>query len=268
MLNRPGMQDMLKRVREEQIKCVIVKDFSRFSRDHIELGSHIEQIFPFMGVRFIAVNDGYDSKDLSEKVKTSMAALKKQGKFVGGHAPFGYIKDPADKSKILVDGAAARVIGKIFKMALNGNYLYQISKILNEEGVVTPAIYMKQAVGRVDGNFKKHPQQNWTVSKVKRILDNEMYLGNMVQGKLKSTGVGSKRQVHVPEEEWIRVPGTHEAIISKDMFERVKEIRADGFYYGERKHESHVLKGKVFCGGGFGREREGGGGKAEIEKKI
>ncbi|MFA9421960.1 MAG: recombinase family protein [Sedimentibacter sp.] len=271
-LNRPGMQDMLKRVREEQIKCVIVKDFSRFSRDHIELGSHIEQIFPFMGVRFIAVNDGYDSKetlggisglsdqfkmliydyyskDLSEKVKTSMAALKKQGKFVGGHAPFGYIKDPSDKSKILVDDVAAKVIRKIFKMALDGNSLYQISKILNEEGVVTPAIYMKQAVGRVDGNFKNHPQQNWTVSKVKRILDNEMYLGNMVQGKLKSTGVGSKRQVHVPEEEWIRVPGTHEAIISKDMFEKAKKIRADGFYYGERKHESHVLKGKVFCGG-------------------
>lgn len=271
-LNRPGMQDMLKKVREEQIKCVIVKDFSRFSRDHIELGSHIEQIFPFMGVRFIAVNDGYDSKetlggisglsdqfkmliydyyskDLSEKVKTSMAALKKQGKFVGGHAPFGYIKDPSDKSKILVDDAAAMVIRKIFKMALDGNSLYQISKILNEEGVVTPAIYMKQAVGRVDGNFKNHLQQNWTVSKVKRILDNEMYLGNMVQGKLKSTGVGSKRQVHVPEEEWIRVPGTHEAIISKDMFEKAKKIRADGFYYGERKHESHVLKGKVFCGG-------------------
>lgn len=271
-LNRPGMQDMLKKVREEQIKCVIVKDFSRFSRDHIELGSHIEQIFPFMGVRFIAVNDGYDSKetlggisglsdqfkmliydyyskDLSEKVKTSMAALKKQGKFVGGHAPFGYIKDQADKSKILVDDVAAKVIRKIFKMALDGNSLYQISKILNEEGVVTPAIYMKQAVGRVDGNFKNHPQQNWTVSKVKRILDNEMYLGNMVQGKLKSTGVGSKRQVHVPEEEWIRVPGTHEAIVSKDMFEKAKKIRADGFYYGERKHESHVLKGKVFCGG-------------------
>ena len=76
-----------------------------------------------------------------------------------------------------------------------------------------------------------------------------MYLGNMVQGKLKSTGVGSKLQVHVPEEEWIRVPGTHEAIISKDMFEKAKKIRADGFYYGERKHESHVLKGKVFCGG-------------------
>lgn len=151
-----------------------------------------------------------------------MAVLKKQGKFVGGHAPFGYIKDPADKSKILVDDVAAKVIRKIFKMALDGNSLYQISKILNEEGVMTPAIYMKQAVGRVDGNFKNHPQQNWTVRKVKRILDNEMYLGNMVQGKLKSTGVGSKRQVHVPEEEWIRVRGTH---------------------------ESHVLKGKVFCGG-------------------
>ena len=93
---------------------------------------------------------------------------------------------------------------------------------------MTPAIYMKQAVDRVDGNFKNHPQKNWTVSKVKRILDNEMYLGNMVQGKLRSTSVGSKRQVHVPEEEWIRVPGTHEAIISKDMFEKAKKIRADG----------------------------------------
>ncbi len=149
----------------------------------------------------------------------------------------------------MVDYAAATVIRKIFEMALDGNSLYQISKILNEEGVVTPAIYMKQAVDRVDGNFKNHPQKNWTVSKVKRILDNEMYLGNMVQGKLRSTSVGSKRQVHVPEEEWIRVPGTHEAIISKDMFEKAKKIRADGFYYGERKHESHVLKGKVFCGG-------------------
>jgi hypothetical protein len=78
---------------------------------------------------------------------------------------------------------AARVIRKTFKMAIEGNFLYQISKILNEEGVMTPSIYMKQAVGRVDGNFKNHPQQNWTVSKMKRILDNEMYLGNMVQGR-------------------------------------------------------------------------------------
>jgi len=271
-LNRPGIQDMLEKVRSDLVKCVIVKDFSRFSRDHIDLGSYVEQIFPFMGVRFIAINDDYDSKetlggisglgdqfkmliydyyskDLSEKVKTSMVALKMQGKFVGGYAPFGYSKDPANRSKLILDEKAAEIVRKIFHMALDEMSMYQISQILNEEGVVTPAVYMKQSVGRVDANMTKNLDQQWETGKVKRILDNEIYTGTMVAGKVKAVAVGSSKRVHIPEEEWIRVPNTHEAIISAEVFDKVKELRVDGFFYGTSKYLPHVLSGKVYCGG-------------------
>ena len=271
-LNRPGMQDMLEKIRSDLVKCVIVKDFSRFSRDHIDLGSYVEQIFPFMGVRFIAINDDYDSKetlggisglgdqfkmliydyyskDLSEKVKTSMVALKMQGKFVGGYAPFGYSKDPANRSKLILDEKAAEIVRKIFHMALDEMSMYQISQILNEEGVVTPAVYMKQSVGRVDANMTKNLDQQWETGKVKRILDNEIYTGTMVSGKVKAVAVGSSKRVHIPEEEWIRVANTHEAIISAEVFDKVKELRPDGFFYGKSKYLPHVLSGKVYCGG-------------------
>jgi len=262
---------MLGQVKAGLIHRIIVKDFSRFARNHIDLGKHIEQIFPFMGVRFIAINDDYDSKntdggisglgdqfkmlfydlyskDLSQKVKSSMVALKKQGKFIGGFAPFGYRKAPDDKSKLLIDEEAAVVVRRIFHLVLDEMSMYQICQVLNNESVPTPAVYMNEKFGRRDAHMEKNQNQYWTVGKIKRILDNEVYTGTLVAGKARAASVGSKKRVHIDEKDWIRVADTQEAIISREIFEKVQELRAKGFFFGTTKHESHVLCGKVICG--------------------
>ena len=269
-MNRPRVQALLEQVRNEQIDCIIVKDFSRFSRDHIDLGGYLEQIFPFMGVRFIAVNDDYDSKyteggisgladqfkmlmydyyakDNSQKIKSSMEIRKRQGKFVGGYAPFGYAKDPTNKSKLIVDQEAAKVVIYIFKLALKGMSMYQITKQLNAENMITPAVHMSAKYGRKDSHFDSENKQYWSVTKVARILNNEMYTGVMIAGKTKSPRVGASNSITVPKEEWIRVENTHEAIISKKDFDQEKSMHRDAVN-GPRKHKRHVLCGKIVCG--------------------
>ena len=158
---RPSFQRMLDEVKNGTIKTIIVKDLSRFMRDYIVLGDYLENIFPFMGVRFIAINDGYDSakekgngtdldiqfkgllydfysKDISQKVKTVTTELKKQGKYLGWSPPLGYMKDPNDKHRIIVDKETSWVVRKIFDLALKGISSRKIAMILNEENIPTP----------------------------------------------------------------------------------------------------------------------------------
>lgn len=268
-MNRPGMQDLLTMVKAQKIGCIVVKDISRFSRDHLETGKYLEQIFPFMGVRFIAINDNYDSKDfvggigeidvafkgilydfysedLSEKIKTSFEVSRAKGKYQATLAPYGYRKDPNDKYSLLIDDEAAEVVRRIFREYIEGKSAYQIAQDLNGEDVEAPAVYIKRTVG-YDCQKDHKGKMIWNNATVMRMLRNESYVGTYVYHKYEQTAVGGGAKKVLDPEKWKRVPNNHPAIISDADFERVQNRLAQNKKHGFRK-PVHPLSRKVECG--------------------
>lgn len=268
--SRPSFDRMMDQVRAGEISCIIVKDFSRFGRDYMELGDYMERIFPFLGARFISVNDGYDSddykgttggmevvmknivydyysRDLSVKVKTAKRQKMKKGLYIGNHVPFGLKKDPLVKGKLEIDREAAAVVREIFDCALGGMRIVDIARKLNGEGHETPAAYYrklhpdsKKFAGRSEYNC-------WDVYNVRKILTQEMYYGAVVSHKRESVTVGGKHTRAVPREEWVVVEGMHPAIVTKEEFEKVQAgLRRMKKPSGEGK--PYPLKGRVVCG--------------------
>ena len=263
---RPGMQDMLEMVRDSKINCIVVKDFSRFARDYIELGSYLEQIFPFMGVRFISVNDHYDSKnyqgsiadidvnfknllydlyskDLSQKVRSSLAVRKEKGQYVSGNSPFGYEKDPEDRHALLIAEDEAEVVRRIFSLTVEGYTSVQIARLFNETRVRTP-IEFKIAKGRTSRE-PKGDRFMWNSSTICQILRNEIYIGNIVQKKFTKDFVGGKNHLN-PREDWLITYHHHEPIIDKEVFDKVQEGR--GLKRTPQYNPTHPLVGKLVCG--------------------
>lgn len=273
-MNRPGMKKLLDLIRNRMISTLIVKDLSRFSRDYLVLGKYTEQILPFMGIRFIAVNDSYDSsqceggigeidvafkamlydfysEDLSQKVKSSLRAGKEQGYFMHVFAPYGYRKDPDDHHRLLIEPEGAAVVRRIFRDFIDGKSKYLIAKELNEEQVDTPADYVQKRDERQYVFRDKKERCKWTGSTVGRILRNEVYTGTAVYNKAHSREVGSARTVANPPEEWKRVENAFPAIISGEEFRkassRLESVRRE--WPGSDPADRHYLTGKVICGG-------------------
>ena len=276
-LNRPGIAEALDMVRSGEISCFVVKDFSRFSRDYITQGKYLEQIFPFMGVRFIAIADGYDSNDgrndinsidvafkglvnnynvvvTSRKVKDSLKRRRASGRYISTFAPYGYKKDNVDNHKLVVDEEAADVVKRIFRLYCNGASMYRISKELNSEGVLSPAVYIEKrdniqvGAGTVEGNNVDVPKKTglWSTVSVSRILKNEQYTGVMVYGKSKTKEISKRNNKLEPKESWGRIENHHEAIIDKEQFDTVQEL-LEANSKVVQKNSSHCLVGKVFC---------------------
>lgn len=263
---RPGVQSLLEQVKDLRINCIIVKDFSRFARDYIELGSYLEQIFPFMGVRFISVNDGYDSadykgsvadldvnfknllndlysKDLSVKVKTSLRSIKEQGNFVGSEAPFGYRKNPENRHRLLIEEDEAEVVRRIFSMYEGGMSSVQIAKVLNEEGVKTPAQV------RVEKGLRTfHPKNGiylWQHTIILRMLKNRAYRGDLVQGTIECRTLRGEKKAVDPEH-WIVTENHHDPIIEPERFDRIqRRFSRRGTWH---RSDGHVLVGRLKCG--------------------
>ncbi len=265
-LERPGVSAMLELVKESVLDCIIVKDFSRFSRDYIELGTYLEQIFPFMGVRFISVNDNYDSeagsggagemdisfrnlmydlysKDLSVKVKSSLAAKKERGQFVGANCPFGYEKAPGDKHSLVVVEDEAEIVRRIFRMTAEGMTSSQIAKAFNKEGVKTP-IEFRLEKGKASRRAKGD-RFAWQGSTICAILRNESYTGDMVHGKTYKEYLGGRNRVK-PRSEWRIFRNHHAPIISRELFEEVQKGRGGG--KPRRTGQRHPLSGRLVCG--------------------
>lgn len=277
--DRPGMQQMLDRIRKGEIDCVIVKDFSRFARDYIELGSYLEQIFPFMGVRFISINDGYDSasfqggiagidvnfknllydlysKDLSGKVRSSLSIRKEKGQYVSANSPFGYEKDPENRHALLIAEDEAEVVRKIFSLTLEGRTSVEIAKLFNETGVKTPVEFKIEK-----GKTRRKPKGErflWNGSTICQILKNEIYIGNIVQKKYTKDFVGGKNHLN-PRKDWLVSYGHHEPIINKEDFDKVQESRENSRQHASQTaltlykrppqyHVAHPLVGKLVCG--------------------
>ncbi len=267
--NRPGIIELLKKVRRGEIHCILVKDFSRFGRSYIEVGDYLEQIFPFLRVRFISVNDGFDSarqecsagdvsvafkslcndyysKDLSRKVRSGIAALRDGGKYHASTAPFGYIKDSADIHRIVVDPDAAAIVQRIYKMALDSMGVKMIVKILNTENILTPGRYKLECTGRKVGY---NTNNVWTDGTVRAILKDVRYTGLLVQGMTRCSVVGDNRHHLVPKEQWHISPTRHEAIVSKEEYEAVQSLFRSPKSIVKRPHTVRPLSRKVRCSG-------------------
>ncbi len=267
---RPGVMSMLEQVRDGEFDCVIVKDFSRFSRDYIELGSYLDQIFPFLGVRFLSLNDRYDSskntgnitdldisfkglmydlysKDLSLKVKSSLQIRKKQGQYTSANAPFGYRKDPNDRHRLLIAEDEAELVKRIFLLTSEGKTSAEIARQFNQEKIPTP-IEFKIKKGRT----RKKPLGDgfqWEGSVICSILRNPVYIGDMVYDKYYRDEVGGKNHLK-PRSEWKIYKNHHEAIVSREFFEKIQRRRKqEGGVKARNKENLHPLQGKVFCGG-------------------
>lgn len=268
-MRRPGMQQLLEKLKQNEIGCIIVKDLSRFSRDYIVLGTYMEQIFPFFGIRFISVTDHYDSrdyagktaeidigfkslladfycKDVSEKTRSAVWARKQRGKYATGNTPFGYRKNEENREELLVVPEEAALIRRIFDLSLAGAHLTQICRVLNDEKIRTPSEF-KNLRGKQSGEEAHRDRKYWQPGMVRRILTNESYVGNMVYGKSVQAQVGGSGAVLKPREEWSVFQNHHEPIISGEDFARVQEkffCRGDI----ERCVLFYALKGRVYCG--------------------
>lgn len=271
---RPEFSRMMNDLRDGKIDCIIVKDLSRLGRNFIESGEYIEMVFPFFGCRFIAVTDRFDTKyqqadisvqlknmanemyakDISKKICSTMRTIQEQGKFSGSRAPYGYKLDPADKHHLIIDPETAPVVKELYEMLAEGNTVHYVATTMNDKGIPSPGrILYERGVATTD-HFKN---SKWYMQTVKRILQDEIYLGWMVSGKYRSTyhTTGKKGSQPVPREEWIITKGTHEPIVTEPLFNKVqeyfarmKEEHGRPATYNSRSKKASIFKGHLRCG--------------------
>ncbi len=268
--NRPECRRMVDDLRAGTVNCVIVKDLSRFGRNYVGVGEYLEQVFPLLNVRFISVNDHVDSfldprsvnnlvvpfkniindeycRDISNKVRSSLDLKRRQGKFIGSFASYGYRKDPDDHGHLLIDEQAAAVVRDIFDWFVGGMSVLSIAKQLNAMGIPNPSAYKRQ-----QGMNYQHPASDkldglWPDSSVRRILRNRLYTGTMVQGKNRIKSYKLHVSEAVPEDEWITVEATHEAIIPRELFERAQSLFERDTRTAPTKKEVYLFSGFLRC---------------------
>ena len=267
---RPGFQKMMDLVQKKVIDCIIVKDFSRLGRNYIDTGRYMEQIFPSLGVRFIAINDNYDSvsessesnsiivpfknlindaycRDISIKIRSQIDIKRKNGKYIGSIPVYGYKKDPKDKSHLIIDEPAANIVRQIYDWKLEGYNPVKIADKLNDMGVLPPQEY-KRSIG-INSNCGYWRSENpiWVPRGVLHILKDEMYTGTMVQGKHIKINYKVNKFIRVDQKDWVRVPNTHEPIISRTIYDRMQEILQLDTRTAPNKKKIEPLSGMVFC---------------------
>ena len=268
--NRPAFQAMMEDVKKGVINCIIVKDLSRFGRNYIEVGRYLEKLFPMLGIRFIAVNDKYDSleadtahdivvpfknlindsycRDLSVKIRSHLTIKRKNGEFIGAFACYGYLKDKNNRNQLVVDTYAGQVVKDIFRMKINGMSQYRIADALNEQGILSPMEYKKYLGSHFESSFKVNPKAVWTAKAVTRILTNEVYTGVLVQGKQTTPNHKVKVRQEVDEADWIRVENAHESLIDRVLFDIVQNLMGRDTRTSPNETQVFPLSGLVYCG--------------------
>lgn len=272
---RPGFEQLMEAVRTGKVDCIVVKDLSRFGRNYLEADQYIERVFPFLGVRFIAVNDGFDtltaernsdgyivplkniindaySKDISRKIIPALAGKQQRGEFIGAWAAYGYRKCANDGHRIEPDKETAPVVKKIFEWRAAGMSYQQIARTLNELAIPSPSRYLYMTgIAKTE----KYAKTVWNISNVKSLLRNGVYCGDMVQGRRRSALSEGLKDKYLPKEEWTVVPNTHEALIDADTFaivQRMAEERKKAYHERIGKFEylgttPNILRGLIFC---------------------
>ncbi len=274
---RPEFERLMEDVRTGEINCIVVKDLSRFGRNYIETGHYLERVFPFLSVRFVAVCDNFDtltaersqdgyimplkniinaaySKDISHKVSSALAVKQRAGEFIGSWAPYGYQKCACDKHRIEPDPATAPIVWEIFALRRDGMSFNKIAKRLNDEKIPTPAQYRRET-----GQLKTDRYENarWNIHTLKAIVENQVYIGHLVQGRKKSGLCQGRKQQRIQKSDWIVVENTHEPLIDGDTFQAVQAMaeRASQIHnknlgkYDHLGSTPNILRGLIFCAG-------------------
>lgn len=275
---RPEFNRMMEAVQAEMVDCIIVKDLSRLGRNYIETSQFIEKICPFYNLRFIAINDNYDTatvtsegqlsanlqniindyyaKDISRKVTSALQAKMERGDYIGNYAPHGYRKDPENKNHLLVDPETAPVIRQIFEWRAEGVSYMGINKRLNDAGIPSPGQY-KLSQGIETNNNKKKRTILWNKHMVTEILKNIVYIGHLAQKKVSQCLYGGIPYHITSEDEWIVVKNTHEPLISEELFEKVQQVnnaaverqKANAGKYDHLPKAKNIYGKKFTCAG-------------------
>lgn len=268
---RPSFQKMIEDVKAGRTDCIIVKDLSRFGRNYLDAGEYIEKIFPFLGVRFIAVNDNYDSlgdkkasddliipfknlineaycRDISVKIRSQLEIKRKNGQFLGSFAAFGYLKDEQNKNKLVVDQYAADIVRDIFKWKLEGVSPQDIADALNKLGVLSPMEYKRSLGMKFTTSFKTNSKALWSAGTVIRVLKNPIYTGVLVQGKETTPSYKVHKRITKDESDWSVIEDSHEAIISKIDFDSVQKVLKCDTRRSPGSKAVGLFSGMIFCG--------------------
>ena len=260
--DRPAFRRMIADIEAKKVNMVITKDLSRLGRDYIMTGHYMERYFPEKRVRYISLLDGIDTgvestanditpfraimndmyaKDISKKIKSVKRDKQRKGQFIGGKPMYGYKMHPTEKNKIVVDEEVAPIVRRIFAMALDGVSCRKIAATLNEEGVPTPATYCGWNMGR------RGPYAGlWSSERISEMLQNETYIGNMVQGRMVKISYKSKKCLKQPRENWVVVEGTHEPLVDAETFRKVRLLVESRKHTRSRTYD-FLLKGLIFC---------------------
>ncbi len=260
--DRPAFKRMIEDIESGRINCIITKDYSRLGRDYIESGKYLEKYFPQKNVRYIAILDNidtlYDSpindlspfkaifndqyaRDISKKVRRSVASKKRRGQFLGWKAIYGYKLDEKDRYKIVIDEEAAKIVRRIFKMAYEGKSCKEIADILSEEKIPIPSVYANLNRGRKSSNYGL-----WCSRTISEMLTNETYIGNLTQGRRRTINYKVKKEIRTPKEDWIIVKNNHEPIIDVETFNIVQSIYKKNTNQN-KKSKQYLLKGFLYC---------------------
>ena len=268
---RPSFKLMMEDIKKGVVDCVVVKDLSRFGREYIDSGRYIERLFPAMGVRFIAVNDHYDSlkgddqgdeilvpfknlindaycRDISVKIRSHLEVKRKNGEFIGAFAPYGYQKDGEDHHRLMVDTYAAGVVQDIFRMKLHGMSQDAIAGKLNRDGILSPMEYKNSMGINFRTVFRAKAASGWSPVAVRRILENEVYIGNLVQGRQSTPNHKVKKSIRKDKEDWVRVEKNHEPVVSERDFAVVQKLLGMDTRTAPDRESVYLLSGVAVCG--------------------
>lgn len=243
--DRAGFQRMMGDVQAGRINCIVVKDLSRFGRDHIEAGNYLEQVLPFLGVRFISVNDGYDSadascgdlwkvalrnlinqmysQDISRKSGAVLRDKQRQGEFIGSFAAYGYLRNPADPRRLTIDVETAPIVQALFHRRSQGMRFADLARWLDRENIPTPGVYRYLKGVTIDARFQRG-EKSWRPQTIGSILSNPVYLGHTVQGKSRSAFYAGCPKRRLSPTEWVVVRDTHPPLVTQAVFDQVQSL--------------------------------------------
>lgn len=262
--DRPSFNRMISDIENHKINTVITKDLSRLGRDYITAGQYTEVYFPQKQVRYIAINDGYDSenavnndiapfknvinemyaRDISKKIRSSFMVKMKEGNYIGNFAPYGYCKDPINKNHFLIDEETAPIVKEIFNMASKGNKPANIAKYLNSNEISSPLTYRCNKYNLDISKYNAGGE--WTSGSISRILKNPVYLGHMAQGKTTKVSFRLKATISKSKDDWFFVENTHQPIIDKETFDLVQRY-SQSRAYNKKNSFINIFSGLAKC---------------------
>ena len=268
---RPGFKQMMEDLQAKRVDCIVCKDLSRFARNYIDSGRYLEKVFPTMGVRFIAINDNYDScgersqsdsliipfknlindaycKDISMKIRSQLDIKRKMGDFIGAFCTYGYMKSPDNKNRLVVDEEAAKVVELIFRLRLQGMSNTGIGDKLNGMGILSPMAYKVSKGMDYRSGFRTNERVLWSAETVRRVLSNPVYVGTLSQHKRGTPNYKVKREIQYEESDWIVIPRNHQPIIEQTDFDTVQSLLGRDVRVAPKQESVYLFSGFVYCG--------------------